>query len=147
MPLYWDLSAVFSRVHASTAPQEAVTAALVNAGYAVSGTHAAPGCVKTDAPPAFIWALVRAWEAAAPVAPRFRDKSTTLAHAILVAGASAGDPAVDFSTATPAYVAWAAQARAAGPRFVSNPQSHWGPGTRASAGKAAAEESKRARKQ
>jgi hypothetical protein len=156
---------------------DACVAALVNAGYRASGTHAAPGCVKTDAPPAFIWAIARAWEARPgnAAAPRFRDNPATVAHAILVqnapgpkltTGASEGAapapaadalPAVDFSTATPAFVAWrageangtstgsasGAASRSSGPRFIGNPQAHWGPGTRASGAKAASVDAKR----
>ena len=35
--------------------------ALVNAGYRVSGYHKDPQAVKTDAPPAVVWDVLRAW--------------------------------------------------------------------------------------
>ncbi len=35
--------------------------ALVNAGYRVSGSHACPLAVKTDAPPHVVWDILRCW--------------------------------------------------------------------------------------
>lgn len=35
--------------------------ALVNAGFRVSGSHACPLAVKTDAPPHVVWDILRCW--------------------------------------------------------------------------------------
>ncbi len=58
-PLYYEVSTLCSRLKASPPPLADFFSALRNAGYRASGSHASPGVVKTDAPPAVVWAVVR----------------------------------------------------------------------------------------
>ena len=82
-PLYVDPTVLCSRVATRVIPATLFTAALRNAGYAASSTHALPGAVKTDAPPAVWWTIVRAWEARDGNASKRRDDPTSVAHALL----------------------------------------------------------------
>ncbi|EJK48188.1 hypothetical protein THAOC_33038 [Thalassiosira oceanica] len=61
VPLYYQLPSLCSQVNSSTIPKDAFWAALVNAGYRVSGYHKDPTAVKTDAPNHVVWDVVRAW--------------------------------------------------------------------------------------
>jgi tRNA (guanine26-N2/guanine27-N2)-dimethyltransferase len=46
----------------ATPPKSTVfRSALLNAGYRVSGSHANPLAVKTDAPPEVVWDVLRCW--------------------------------------------------------------------------------------
>jgi tRNA G26 N,N-dimethylase Trm1 len=67
-PLYYEVGSLASRVRASTRPLADVFAAIENAGYRASGSHAAPNSLKTDAPPSVVMEIVRAMrgERAAP---------------------------------------------------------------------------------
>lgn len=38
-----------------------LSSALMHQGYKVSGSHAAQGSIKTDAPPSAIWDIMRSW--------------------------------------------------------------------------------------
>jgi tRNA G26 N,N-dimethylase Trm1 len=167
VPLYYDIANLTCRMHARSMPQAPFLAALANAGYAASGSHAQPNCVKTDAPPEVLWHIVRSWDAAGPAHPPSarRDNPNTVAHALLVARAPgeggtphpaaaavapaypfAPLPPVVFNEATPAAAAAAAARHAAGgggPRFVPNPGANWGPRARAGTRAAAAEVERR----
>ena len=61
VPLYYQLPSLCSQVNSSTIPKDAFWAALVNAGYRVSGYHKDPTAVKTDAPNHVVWDVVRTW--------------------------------------------------------------------------------------
>jgi tRNA(guanine-26,N2-N2) methyltransferase len=60
VPLYYDAGALASRLRAAMIPLPDLFAAIENAGFRASGSHAAPGVVKTDAPPAVMWEILRA---------------------------------------------------------------------------------------
>ena len=60
-PLYYDIASLCSKVKSPSVPSLwQFRAGLENAGYKTSGSHAAAGVVKTNAPPAVIWQVVRA---------------------------------------------------------------------------------------
>ncbi|KCV67345.1 hypothetical protein H696_06227 [Fonticula alba] len=61
VPLYYTLSDILGTVSVSGLPMTLARSALLNAGYRVSGSHAARDALKTDAPQEFIWRTVRAW--------------------------------------------------------------------------------------
>lgn len=63
-PLLVEASTLASRLRLSTLPLPDLQAAFLNAGYRCSGSHTAPGTIKTDAPPAVWWAVMRAVKAA-----------------------------------------------------------------------------------
>lgn len=60
-PHYWSINRMAKILHCQSPPQRLVASALLNAGFHVSGTHARTGCIKTDAPPAFMWDIMRDW--------------------------------------------------------------------------------------
>jgi tRNA (guanine26-N2/guanine27-N2)-dimethyltransferase len=58
-PFYLTANKMFGTIHASSAPTTKVLSALLNGGYKVSRSHAAPGSIKTNAPCSFIYDIVR----------------------------------------------------------------------------------------
>lgn len=58
-PFYFTSNKIHGFAHTSAGPTKQVVSALLNAGYKVSRSHAAPGSVKTDAPRAFVCDIVR----------------------------------------------------------------------------------------
>jgi tRNA (guanine26-N2/guanine27-N2)-dimethyltransferase len=60
-PLYRTPGELARTVRAETPPLNLVWSALINAGYKVSSTHCCAGAFKTDAPPSFLWDMMRAW--------------------------------------------------------------------------------------
>ena len=88
-------------------------------GYQVSGTHANPLGVKTDAPPAVVWDVMRAW---AKQHPGGKGPEPGSYAAKLLAREPA--IAVNFSRAPGAVSA----AKLGGlARFLPNPEANWGP--------------------
>lgn len=59
-PLYFNVSTLSSVLKIPVPTMEEVVSALGNGGYDVSLTHAAPSCIKTNAPWPFIWQIGRA---------------------------------------------------------------------------------------
>lgn len=58
-PFYLTANKMFGTIHASSAPTTKVLSALLNGGYKVSRSHAAPGSIKTNAPCSFMYDIVR----------------------------------------------------------------------------------------
>lgn len=96
--------------------------AILNAGYNVSYTHTNKTSIKTNAPTSFLWDVMRAWEAEHPVK---RERLTPAGTQLLSKPAGVK---IDF---TPHANAEPPSRRQGLVRFQENPQSHWGPGTRA----------------
>ena len=94
------------------------------AGYRLSASHTNPQALKTDAPQAFVWALLKQWAVVGrgvvrPPAPG--------ARAAPRGARPPADPRIDLDAAEKAP-------RPAAPRekrFLPNPAPHWGPGSRA----------------
>ena len=68
-PLYFDLHAVAKTLRCSAPRAETIRSALLNAGFRASGTHCSPLGVKTDAPWAAVWDIMRCWVAEHPAKP------------------------------------------------------------------------------
>ncbi|EFN59063.1 hypothetical protein CHLNCDRAFT_29505, partial [Chlorella variabilis] len=66
-PLYLNLHDICKTLRTSPPRSEAFRSALVNAGYRVSGTHANPLGIKTDAPWSVVWDIMRCWVGEHPV--------------------------------------------------------------------------------
>lgn len=146
VPLFYSLASLTSKVHAPTIPMAKVNGALAAAGYRLSGSHCAPGALKTDAPPAAIWSLLTSFArlpgGANMPAARYVDDASTVTHHLLkrMAAAEAADPALAALRASWDFTgSKAAQAakRAAGVRHLAAPTAGWGPQAKASAAKAA----------
>jgi len=58
-PFYLTANKLFGTIHSSSAPTNKVLSALLNGGYKVSRSHAAPGSIKTNAPCSFMYDIVR----------------------------------------------------------------------------------------
>jgi tRNA (guanine26-N2/guanine27-N2)-dimethyltransferase len=48
---------------------EQLRSAIINAGFRVSGSHANPLALKTDAPPKVVWDIIRCWVKLHPIKP------------------------------------------------------------------------------
>jgi tRNA (guanine26-N2/guanine27-N2)-dimethyltransferase len=70
-PLYFVLPEVSKRVKCITPPMVPMRSAILNAGYRVSGSHCNTNALKTNAPPRFLWDVMRAWVLSHPSLPFF----------------------------------------------------------------------------
>jgi tRNA (guanine26-N2/guanine27-N2)-dimethyltransferase len=144
VPLYYELASLSSRMHVTCPQLPAVQAALMHAGYRVSGSHAIMGALKTDAPPEVVWGVMAAWVAAQTAAtapgqaPPKPQPAGSVGAALLASGAAAAAarPAPFNFVPSGAVAAEIARQRGGGPRYLPNPGDSWGPGSRASAAKA-----------
>lgn len=96
--------------------------AVLNAGYRISGTHASPLGLKTDAPMSVIWDIMRCWVKNHPVKPQPPDQSGTV---IL-----SKEPELQANFTRAIASLSKAQAKKVA-RFLPNPERHWGPKLRA----------------
>ena len=60
-PLYYSMHSLSRTLRCTPPPAESLRSAVINAGYRVSGSHANPLALKTDAPPHVIWDIMRCW--------------------------------------------------------------------------------------
>lgn len=121
-PLYLDLHEVSKTLRCTAPRNEIFRSALINAGYRVSGTHCNPLGIKTDAPWAVIWDIMRCWVKDHPV----KTTPGTPAEKIL-----AKEPEIkaDFSR-VPAAVQYGKKGKNRVARFPLNPEANWGPKTK-----------------
>uniref|UniRef100_A0A8C5PMH1 tRNA (guanine(26)-N(2))-dimethyltransferase n=1 Tax=Leptobrachium leishanense TaxID=445787 RepID=A0A8C5PMH1_9ANUR len=127
VPLYYALDHLSSAVRCSTPSLLQFRSALLHAGYRVSLSHACKSAVKTDAPPAVIWDIMRCWEKQNPVK---REKL------------SASSPAYHILSTEPSIEACFTVRSDANPksrkmglkRFQENPEANWGPKAKAKSG-------------
>jgi tRNA (guanine26-N2/guanine27-N2)-dimethyltransferase len=61
VPLYYLLPELCHTLQCSTPPIRQFKAAIVNAGFQVSGYHKDPNAIKTNAPNHIVWDVLRAW--------------------------------------------------------------------------------------
>ncbi len=61
VPLYYVLPDLCHTLGCQTPPLKTFKAALINAGYRVSGYHKEPQAIKTDAPNHVVWDILREW--------------------------------------------------------------------------------------
>ncbi|XP_063331185.1 tRNA (guanine(26)-N(2))-dimethyltransferase [Pelmatolapia mariae] len=127
VPLYYTVDNLSSTIHCNTPPLLQFRSALLHAGHRVSLSHACKNAIKTDAPPAAIWDIMRCWEKINPVK---REKL------------SPTSPAFKILSTEPSFEACFTVREDANPqsrkrhltRFQENPQAFWGPKARAKAG-------------
>ncbi|KAI5618656.1 tRNA (guanine(26)-N(2))-dimethyltransferase isoform X1 [Silurus asotus] len=127
VPLYYVLDQLSSTLHCNTPSMLQFRSAVLNAGYRVSLSHACKNAVKTDAPSAVLWDIMRCWEKKNPVR-RERLSETSPAFRIL-----STEPTVQacFDVRDDANP----QSRKRHlTRFQENPQANWGPKARARSG-------------
>ncbi|KAM9514139.1 LOW QUALITY PROTEIN: tRNA (guanine(26)-N(2))-dimethyltransferase [Guaruba guarouba] len=126
VPLYYTLEGLSSTVHCNTPSLLQFSSALLHAGYRVL-SHACRTAVKTDAPPAVLWDILRCWVRLHPV-KRERLADTSPAARIL-----AVEPTLQASFAIRADANPSSRKRGL-KRFPENPEAFWGPKARAKAG-------------
>ncbi|KAF4094423.1 hypothetical protein AMELA_G00015190 [Ameiurus melas] len=127
VPLYYVLDQLSSTIHCNTPSMLQFRSAVLNAGYRVSLSHACKNAVKTNAPAAVLWDIMRCWEKKNPV-KRERLSETSPAYRIL-----STEPIVQacFDVRDDANP----QSRKRHlTRFQENPQANWGPKARANSG-------------
>jgi tRNA (guanine26-N2/guanine27-N2)-dimethyltransferase len=129
-PLYYSLPDLCRVLHCSSPPIREFKAAIMNAGYSVSGYHKDPNAVKTDAPSHVVWDVMRAWLARDP--PRKQPAADSPASKIM-----ATTPSIEVDFAIRKSDSDMSSARVT--RFPLNPEKHWGPKRKAS-GKRKADE-------
>lgn len=125
VPLYYAVDKLCSVLKLEVVPILKFRSAILHANYRVSFSHACKSSVKTDAPPAVLWDILRCWAKTHPVKPeRFVDG--TALKVILARDSAVAHNLVDeHPDANPA------SRKLALSRFPENPAAHWGPGTRA----------------
>ncbi|XP_074990265.1 tRNA (guanine(26)-N(2))-dimethyltransferase isoform X4 [Calonectris borealis] len=127
VPLYYTLDGLSSTIHCNTPSLLQFRSALLHAGYRVSLSHACKNAVKTDAPPAVLWDIMRCWAKIHPV-KRERLAETSPASRILSV-----EPTLQASFALRDDANPSSRKRGL-KRFPENPEAFWGPKARAKAG-------------
>jgi tRNA (guanine26-N2/guanine27-N2)-dimethyltransferase len=118
-PLYYQLPDLSRVLHCSTPPIRPFKAALVNAGYKVSGYHKEPQAIKTNAPSHVVWDIMRVWvEKNPPNKPPAEDSP---GGKIL-----ASKPSIEVDFSTPECIAEETSKKKIS-RFPQNPEKFWGP--------------------
>ncbi|GIL63660.1 hypothetical protein Vafri_17687 [Volvox africanus] len=122
-PLYYNLHDINKTVRCTAPKADQFRSAIVHAGYRVSGSHACPLALKTDAPPSVVWDIVRCWvkrQGASAIA--IRDPESYSAKLL------AKEPAIEANFMVVAQ-AMVRKKDDKTPRFVHNP-AYWGPKAR-----------------
>ncbi|XP_075581316.1 LOW QUALITY PROTEIN: tRNA (guanine(26)-N(2))-dimethyltransferase [Pelecanus crispus] len=127
VPLYYTLDSLSSTIHCNTPSLLQFRSALLHAGYRVSLSHACKNAVKTDAPPAVLWDIMRCWVKIHPV-KRERLAETSPASRILSV-----EPTLQASFTLRDDANPSSRKRGL-KRFPENPEAFWGPKARAKAG-------------
>ncbi|NWJ09815.1 TRM1 dimethyltransferase, partial [Crypturellus undulatus] len=127
VPLYYTLDGLSSTLHCNTPSLLQLRSALLHAGYRVSLSHACKNAVKTDAPPAALWDIMRCWAKLHPV------KRERLAEGSPAARILAVEPTLQASFALRDDANPSSRKRGL-KRFPENPEAFWGPKARAKAG-------------
>jgi tRNA (guanine26-N2/guanine27-N2)-dimethyltransferase len=130
-PLYYKLPDLAQALVVSTPPLTQFKAALVNAGYRVSGYHKEPHAIKTNAPNSVVWDIMRAWCKTNP--PKKPPLAGSVAAKIL-----AIEPSIEANFSIPEGMINAKSEGVA--RFPMNPEPNWGPKAKASGNKRKADD-------
>ncbi|KAH8283153.1 hypothetical protein KR054_012453, partial [Drosophila jambulina] len=125
VPLYYTPDKLCCVLKLEIVPMLKFRSAILHAGYRVSYSHASKNSLKTDAPPAVLWDILRSWSKRHPVNPDRMIPGTPL-QAILSKPCTKD---YEFDELHPA--ANPKSRKSALSRFQENPTPHWGPGTRA----------------
>jgi len=126
-PFYFTPSKVASQFHCECPPIDETASAILNAGYAVSRSHACAGSLKSNVPRSVLHDIMRTWILDHPVKlERIKEE-----HSKKLLSKPIGTKA-DF-TRHPGLDAISNKIKLV--RYPLNPQPNWGPGSRPSAGK------------
>lgn len=136
-PLFMQLNAMCGVLKTNAPPAAAMRTYLTEHGYKVSQSHTDPLALKTDAPPALIWDLLRVWSKQSKSDKKKPSNITkegthgpTAGERILgVEPTLVKADDVDFGIKRDNFGRGAAGKSA--PRFLPNPEPYWGPKSRA----------------
>ncbi|XP_042452328.1 probable tRNA (guanine(26)-N(2))-dimethyltransferase 1 isoform X1 [Zingiber officinale] len=118
-PLFVNLHSLCATLKCTSPSILMMRSALINAGYRFSGSHVDPVALKTDAPMHVIWDILRCWVKTHQVETLSRSKSSS--------GILSKEPMLQANFATPTGKSPTKKE----PRFVPNPEKHWGPKVKA----------------
>ncbi|KAF3796626.1 hypothetical protein EJ110_NYTH01769 [Nymphaea thermarum] len=121
VPLYVSLHSLSATLKCESPSAVMFRSAVMNAGYRMSGTHANPLGLKSDAPMSVIWDIMRCWVKLHPVKSRPSDQPGSV---IL-----AKEPTIQANFARLKCSSGGKDKKRA--RFLPNPEGHWGPKPRA----------------
>ena len=131
VPLYYTVPDLCHVLNCCCPPVAQFKAAIVNAGYRVSGYHKEPQAIKTDAPNRVVWDVMRAWCKDNP--PKISKKKQKKLEASVNAGGGAKQPsaaekilAVEPSIEIDFTVPKVRHGKKV-TRFPQNPEKNWGP--------------------
>jgi len=130
IPLYYTLPGLCQTLRCTSPPLKAFKAAIINAGYKVSGYHKEPNAIKTNAPGHVVWDVMRAWIEKNPLKKKPSEDSA--AAKILAIERTITD--VDFTIPKCWKASIITSSSKKVSRFPQNPEKHWGP-KRAATGK------------
>ncbi|XP_017065531.2 probable tRNA (guanine(26)-N(2))-dimethyltransferase [Drosophila eugracilis] len=125
IPLYYTPDKLCCVLKLEIVPMLKFRSAILHAGYRVSYSHASKNSLKTNAPPAVLWDILRSWSKRHPVNPERKIPGTPL-EAIL-----SKECTTDYEFDELHPEANPKSRKSALSRFQENPTPHWGPGTRA----------------
>lgn len=124
IPLYYTIDKLCCVLKLEMIPTLKMRSAILHEGFRVSLSHACKNSLKTDAPIAVLWDILRFWEKSHPVSKtRFLEGSAL--KAILTK-----EPTKDYDFEDIHPLANPPSRKEALSRFPENPAAHWGPGTR-----------------
>ncbi|NWH97490.1 TRM1 dimethyltransferase, partial [Tichodroma muraria] len=124
VPLYYTLDGLSSTVRSNTPSLLQLRSALLHAGFRVSLSHACRNAVKTDAPPAVLWDIMRCWAKLHTVKRERLPDSSPAARILAV------EPTLQASFALHEDANPSSRKRGL-KRFPENPEAFWGPKARA----------------
>ncbi|XP_032533229.1 tRNA (guanine(26)-N(2))-dimethyltransferase [Chiroxiphia lanceolata] len=127
VPLYYTLDGLSSTIRSNTPSLLQLRSALLHAGFRVSLSHACKNAVKTDAPPAVLWDIMRCWAKLHPVKLERLPDTSPAARILSV------EPTLQASFALRDDANPSSRKRGL-KRFPENPEAFWGPKARAKAG-------------
>ncbi|CAM6032724.1 unnamed protein product [Sphagnum compactum] len=122
IPLYISLHSMSATLKCTPPSSALFRSAVVNAGYRISGSHANPLGLKTDAPMEVLWDIMRCWVKDHPV----KDHGGETSGRVILSK----PPEIEANfKKVPAAMSRALAAGVA--RFLPNPEEFWGPKPRA----------------
>ncbi|XP_075514608.1 tRNA (guanine(26)-N(2))-dimethyltransferase 1-like [Primulina tabacum] len=122
VPLFLSLHNLGATLKCTSPSAVLFRSAVINAGYRISGSHANPLGLKTDAPMNVIWDIMRCWVKKHPVKAQPPDQAGSI---IL-----AKEPVLQANFVRAVASLSKSQVNKVA-RFLPNPERHWGPKLRA----------------
>jgi len=127
VPLFYTLPLLGQTLKTHTPPIQQFKAAIVNAGYRVSGYHKEPQAIKTDAPNRVIWDIMRVWHKAQPQKELSKKEKTKNEGKIEISSAADKILAVEPTIVVDWTIPNTCEPVKKVSRFPQNPEKHWGP--------------------